>query len=780
MNVQTGSYQPAIGIEATGIRRALVIGAGSMGSGIAAQFANAGIAVDLLDIPGTPRNAAAEAGIARQLKVGGFMHPDAARLVRPGNTEDDLARAAEADWIIEVIIENIAAKRDLFTRIEAHRRPGTLISSNTSTLRLEDLTADMPASFAHDFVITHFFNPPRVMQLVEVVGGAHTDAAAVTATRQGLDTILGKTVVDCSDTPGFIANRIGCFWIAMAILEAKRLGLAIEEAEAVNIAFGVPKMGVFGCLDLIGIDLVPHVWGSLKASLLATDALQSFDLTADPLIRRMIAEGRHGRKTKQGFTRPAGAGGFETTDLVSGEYRPARPVRPADLPGGGKDLAVLISDPSPVGRYAETLALNLIGYAAAHGSEIASDIDAIDTAMRLGYGWKEGPFAIADRIGPALVVAKFVAAGYEVPPLLAEGVSAGGFHDGARGPLSTRGAGHVTTARPAPSLIERAKGRGAPILSTPVAKLWDIGEGVACFEMGSKMNCFEPGIFDALEETLARAGSAYQALVLGNDHPRAFSVGADLAFITGMITRGEFAAVDNYIARGQALFLAMKYAPVPVVAAAHGFTLGGGCEFMLHADAVVAHAELTAGLPEMKVGLVPAWGGCTQLLTRTRQAEGPRGPLAEIRPVFDLVLSGSFTGSAAEARARGLLRKSDGIVMSRAGLMAAAHDRARQMAVGYTPPEPAAIMVGGPSAKAGLMVDVQARAAMGTMTPTDVALAEALAEVLTGGPSGDPTMPQGEAQILALERGALIELARRDTTRARIDHMLATGKPLRN
>ena len=242
----------AVGVAETGIRRVMVIGAGSMGAGIAAQFTNAGVPVDLLDLTAE----AAQAGIDRQLKAGGFMSPDAAKLIRAGSTATDLPRAADADWIIEVIIEDIAAKRDLFQRLESWRRAGTLVTSNTSTLRLADLVQGMDPAVARDFAITHFFNPPRSMPLVEVVASAGTAAQRV---RRLAETILGKTVVDCFDTPGFIANRIGCYWIALGILEAGRLGLTIEEAEAVNMAFGVPKSGVFGCLDIVGLDLVPTV-----------------------------------------------------------------------------------------------------------------------------------------------------------------------------------------------------------------------------------------------------------------------------------------------------------------------------------------------------------------------------------------------------------------------------------------------------------------------------------------------------------------------------------------
>lgn len=763
--------QMAVGVAETGIRRAMVIGAGSMGSGIAAQFANAGVPVDLLDVTVE----AAQAGIDRQLTAGGFMTAAAARLIRPGSTRTDLDRAGDADWIVEVIIEDLAAKRDLFQRIEPYRRAGTLVTSNTSTLRLSDLVRDLDPALARDFAITHFFNPPRSMPLVEVVTGPDTAGVSAQMVRTGAETILGKTVVECFDTPGFIANRIGCYWIAVGILEAMRLGLTIEEAEAVNMAFGVPKSGVFGCLDIVGLDLVPAVWGSLKASLPASDDLHRFDLTQDTLIATMVAEGRKGRKTRQGFTRPAAGGGFETTDLVTGAYRPAQPVAVKDLPGGGRDLVALFEAEGKLGAYARSLLVNLVAYAATHGPEIAAEVGAVDLALQLGYGWKEGPFRLADRLG-----LDRIAKALDHPvPLLDQARALGGFH-AAAGALSTHAPRHVVSALATPSLLDTAKAGGGRIIGNDMADLWNLGDGVACFEAKSKMNCFDPGVFDLLAEVLAKGPGLFQALVLGNDHNRAFSVGADLGFISGMIASGGLGAVDRYVDRGQRLFLAMKRAAFPVVAAAHGFALGGGCEFMLHADAVVAHAELTVALPEVKVGLVPAWGGCTQLLLRSQHSGAAKGPVATARTVFATLLSGDFSTSAADARAKGYLRASDAIVMSRAALLPAAKACALALMPGYHPPAPALIQVAGPSGKAGLMVEITGKAAAGGLTPTDISMAEMLAEVLTGGPSGDVTRPLDEAAMMALEREALIELARRPSTRARIDHMLATGKPLRN
>ena len=772
----------ALGVAEAGIRRAAVIGAGAMGGGIAAQFANAGVPVDLLDVAGADaRDGVARAGIERQLKAGGFMHPDAAKLVRPGNVEDDIGRLAEADWIVEAVVEKLEVKRDLFARIEAVRRPGTIVSTNTSTIPRADIVADMPASFAPDFLVTHFFNPPRHMRLVEFVGGEETDASVLERARVAAETVLGKTIVDCRDTPGFIANRIGCYWLAVAVIEATQLGVTPEEADAVMQAFGLPRTGAFGLMDLIGIDLVPHVWGSLMGTLPATDDLHRYDLPRHPVIAGMLDKGRFGRKAKAGFYRLDADKARETLDLVSGEYRPQQAVDPKSLPGGGRDLKALIASDERLGVYGWRVLSSIIGYTASIGAEIAGDAAAVDLAMVLGYAWKHGPFQLADRVGVSEVAERLRAEGRAVPKLLEMAAEAGGFFAADGSALKTTGEGRVApTAGTGVSLAAIKRG-GAPIISNDAASLWDSGEGVAVFEMHTKLNSFAPAVFDILEEALARGGKDFRALVLGNDDPRAFSAGADLSYILGMVRAKDTSGLADYIARGQRAFLAMKYAAFPVVAATHGLALGGGCEFTLHADAIIAHAEYYAGLPETRVGLVPGWGGCTQLLLRQQQSAGlPRGPIAPALRAFAAIMEGAPSSSALDARARGLLRPTDGIVMNRDHLLQAARRLALAMAEGYAPPAEAEIVVAGASGKQTLMNEANNARAAGRLTDTDVAIAEALARVLTGGADGRPERPMSERELMKLELEALVGLSGLPATAARIEHMLATGKPLRN
>lgn len=726
----------AIGAEATGIARVAVIGAGAMGGGIAAQFANAGIPVELLDMPGGDSGCEpCKAGIARQVKIGGFMVPEAAALVRAGNVKDHLERLADCDWIIEAVIEKLDIKRDLFASMAPHLKPGVLLSSNTSTIQLAALIEGMEPNLARRFAITHFFNPPRVMPLLEIVTGPDADPQLGAQLAHAAKVLLGKTVITCCDTPGFIANRIGCFWMAVGALEARRLGLNVETADAVHVALGLPGTGVFGLFDLVGMDLVPNVWGSLLSALPNTDALHRFDLPANPLFQSMFAAGRFGRKVGGGFYRKAADGSREALDLETLAYRPVT----APLPMPSRDPKALLAETGVVGDYARTVLGEVLAYARAHAPDIAADPSAIDTALELGYSWKQGPFALAEKAG---------------------------LTDPDSAPRRSRG----------PSLDDRPV-----ILSNAQATLHDLGDGVACFRARSKMNTFAPEVMDLMEKTLERAGQDFQALVLGNDHPRAFSAGADLGFFNEMLdgpNGGE--VIDRYGERGQALFVAMRNTPVPVVAAIHGFVLGGGCEFQMHADATVALAEVSIGLPETGVGLLPGWGGCKCLLYRALDTDPSATPLSIAERAFATVFSGHIAGSAAEAKTLGLLRPDDGIVMHRDLLIEAAKIRALSLVPGYAVPAPRMLSLAGPAGMAKLLEKPAADLAAGTITETDYLLAEVIASVLTGGPDADPARPISEADFMVLERSPLTMLIQNPQALARINHTLATGKRLKN
>ncbi|MBP2314336.1 3-hydroxyacyl-CoA dehydrogenase/enoyl-CoA hydratase family protein [Azospirillum soli] len=764
------------------VRKVAVIGAGSMGSGIAAQFANGGVPVLLLDVAGrgADRAAPARAGVERQVKAQGFMAPSAAALVSVGCIEDDLAAVADADWIVEAVIEDLAVKRDLFARLDAVRKPGAVVSSNTSTIPLARLTEGASDAFRRDFVITHFFNPPRHMRLMELVTGPDTAPETASLVRAAAETVLGKTVVDCRDTPAFIANRLGCYWMSVAAIEALRHGLTVEQADAVAGApFGVPRTGIFGLLDLIGIDLVPLVWGSLLNALPAGDAHHRHDLTAEPLIRRLIAEGRIGRKAKGGFYRLApGSKAREALDLATGDYRPQAEAT------ANRDLAALIRQDDAAGRYAWAVLSNTIAYTAEVAGEIADDMAAIDTAMRLGYGWAEGPFALADRVGCAAIAERLAAEGRAVPPLLATAATQGGFYRRTAAGREVRGTtGAWTPARRPQGVLDLAevKERGPRVAGNGSASLWDLGDGVACLEFHTKMNAIDQGILAMVAEAAERVPAGFRALVLYNDNPRAFSAGANLGYFVERLEAEDFAALERFVAEGQAAFRALKHAPVPVVGAPAGLAVGGGCEVLLHCDTIQAHAETYMGLVELKVGIIPGWRGTAEMLLRwDRRTDRPAGPMKAAQAAFETIAGARITSSALEARALGYLRPEDGITMGRDRLLGDAKARALALAEGYRPPEAGTIALPGPSGRASLMNLVQGWRRAGLASPHDELVAEWLAGVCSGGPGADPLAPLDEDALAALERAALAVLIREPATRTRIRHMLDTGKPLRN
>ena len=410
------------------IRKVGVIGAGTMGAGIAAQVANAGVPVVLLDIvPGgaNNRNTLAETAIAnlRKAEPAAFMYDGAARLIEPGNLEDDLGKLADCDWIVEAVLERTDIKQALYRKLEGVRRPGSAISSNTSTIALKVLTEGMSEAFRRDFLITHFFNPPRYMRLLEIVSGPETSSDTVASVAGFANVALGKSVVRCEDSPGFIANRLGIYWLQLALTEAIDQGLTVEEADAiVGPPMGIPKTGVFGLMDLVGIDLGPQVNASMRRVLPTSDAFHSIDRDV-PLIGRMIEQGLTGRKGKGGFYRLDRSGGGRSMlaiDLKTGDYRPEqKPVLPG-IDAAGRDLRALLSAPGKAGTYAFQVLAQTIAYAATLIPAAAASIADIDEAMRLGYAWKWGPFELADRLGSAWLVERLTAQGMAVPKLLAD------------------------------------------------------------------------------------------------------------------------------------------------------------------------------------------------------------------------------------------------------------------------------------------------------------------------------------------------------------------------
>lgn len=768
------------------IQRAAVIGSGVMGAAIAAQIANAGVPVVLLDIPaaGEQRSALALGAIERLKKTrpAPLMHSSFARRITPGNLEDDLKLLADCDWICEAIVEKAEIKRDLYLRLQKVRKSGSIVSSNTSTIPLAELVKGADAAFAADFAITHFFNPPRYMRLLEVVGGPATRPEALAALRQFGDRMLGKEVVAAKDTPGFIANRIGIYWSASAMEGAIDQGLTIEEADAVvGKPMGVPKTGIFGLADLTGIDLGPHVVASMLKLLPPSDAFVAGHKPDHPLnaiTARLIEQGYTGRKGKGGFYRNRGK---EVLDFKSGDYRPLVPADLASVRAARKGLKALVEHPDKGGRYAWAVLSRTLSYAADLAPEIAGDILAVDAAMRTGYAWKEGPFQQIDRLGSGWLRDRLAAEGRKVPRLLEIAAGRPFYKEEGAKALYLTFAGEYAEIPSSPdawSLADAKRGR-EPIAGNHSASLWDVGDGVACLEIHTKMNAIDSDVIALVREAAKIDKRDYKALIVGSDADN-FSVGANIGLGLFAANLALWPVLEAGIAEGQAAYLALKYAPFPVVAAPAGMALGGGCEICLHADAVQAHAEAYMGLVEAGVGLVPGWGGCKELITRAMaNRKRPGGPMPAIAQVFETISTAKVSTSAAEARDLLGLRPGDGITMNRSRLLADAKAKALALVAGYKPPTPPEVALPGPTARAALDMAVEGFVRQGKATAHDRVVAGALARVLSGG-EADITRPLKEAEIMALEREAFVSLLKNAATLDRIEHMLETGKPLRN
>ncbi|MEW8011805.1 MAG: 3-hydroxyacyl-CoA dehydrogenase/enoyl-CoA hydratase family protein [Candidatus Thiodiazotropha sp.] len=762
------------------IKRVAVLGSGVMGGGIAAQVANAGFPVVLLDIVpdgAVNRNQVAESAVQRLHKTGGFMHPDNANLITTGNLEDDLELLADCDWIVEAVIEQLDIKHDLYRRVDAVRKTGSVVSSNTSTIPLRLLVEGQSEAFARDFLITHFFNPPRHMRLLELVGSEKTRPEALAQIRKFADVQLGKGIVACKDTAGFIANRIGIYWMQCGLLSAFELGVTVEQADAVmSRPVGIPKTGIFGLWDLIGIDLGPHLIRSMTSTLEPTDRFHPLAKTPQ-LVSEMIAEGYTGRKGRGGFYRMNKSNGkkrMESKDLLSGDYHPVAKPELESLASAKSGLRSLVSHPDRGGRYAWEVLSSTLCYAASLVPEICDRIDGVDEAMRLGYAWKYGPFELIDQLGAAWFVERLRTEGREVPAIL-EKLGNGSFYrieNGVRQQFSVDGQYRDIERPEGVLLLADIKLRNRPLAQNSAATLWDIGDGAACLEFHTKMNAMEPAILQMIDESIDIVGSRFKALVLYNEGP-AFCAGANLSLIRQAILDQEWRELSGLIETGQQAYRKIQSAPFPVVGAPSGMALGGGCEILLHSDAIQAHAETYAGLVEIGVGLVPAWGGCKEMLKRWNARTDSESAALK---AFELIATAKVSGSAVEARGMGLLREDDRITMNRDRLLDDAKTRALALAVDYHPQPEGGIPLAGAGAKGEMLKQLEAFAAAGKAAPHDLVVGAALADILTGHEAGECS----EDDLYIRELGAFSALLRTADTLSRIEHMLNTGKPLRN
>ncbi len=772
------------------IQKVAVIGAGVMGAAIAAQISNAGLPVVLLDIVpegASNRSVIAEGAVQKMLKAqpAAFMHKRNAKLITTGNIEDNLDLLSDCDWVIEAVIERLDIKQALYKKIDAVRKPDAIVSSNTSTIPLHDLIDGQSDGFSENFLITHFFNPPRYMRLLEITTGKKTRLESINAVKSFCDVGMGKGIVNCNDTPGLIGNRIGIYWIQIAILEAIEMELSVEEADAVlGKPMGIPKTGVFGLTDLVGIDLMPHLMSSMKRTIPESDAFYKKAVIPE-LINKMIADGYTGRKGKGGFYRLDRSGGkkqMESIDLKTGEYNPTKKARLASISASRKGgLLALVSHEDTGGQYAWRVMSQVLHYAASLVGEIADDIVAIDDAMKLGYNWKFGPFELLDQLGVDNVIERIQAEGMEIPEIMKQAGGKGFYreHDGVLQYLALDGNYQDVVRAEGVLLLSDIKRRSEPLARNSSASLWDIGDGVVCLEFHSKMNSIEPAIFAMIKQAIELVNRDHKALVIYNEGSN-FSVGANIGLLLFAANIAAWDQVHDMIQAGQETYKALKYAPFPVVGAPAGMALGGGCEILLHCDSIQANAETYMGLVEVGVGVVPGWGGCKEMLQRwVSNKKRPGGPMPPVMKCFEMLSTAVVAPSAQEAKNHLLLRPDDGITMNRDRLLADAKARALKLAEDYQVPEPIEVSLPGLSAKVAMEMAVKDFRTMGKATPHDEVVSLALADVLSGGDT-DVTEVVTEDELLALERKSFMELVKNPDTLARIEHMLETGKPLRN
>lgn len=770
------------------IQKVAVIGSGVMGASIAAHITNAGIPVYLLDIVpegASNRNSIAETAVKKLLDSdpAAFMDKNNARLVTTGNIEDHLNWLADADWVIEAVVENPQIKQSLYQKLEGICKPDCLISSNTSTLPLALLGNGMPDSFKRRFMITHFFNPPRYMRLLELVSSPATDSGLKEAVSRFADIKLGKNCVTCKDTPGFIGNRIGIYWLLCGMLDAIEHGITVEQADAVMSApFGIPKTGIFGLLDLVGLDLIPPILIGMKLALPPNDAFHEVNRMPD-LVQKMITDGYTGRKGKGGFYRlnKTKAGRVkESINLVNGDYATSEKADLSVLKEAQKaGLQTLLSNPDPVAQFAWRVLSKTLGYAANLIPEISDDITGIDAAMKDGYSWKFGPFELLDKIGVPWFVEKLKSENRPIPALLDNNSRLYSTSSGRLEFADPKGHYHPIQRAEGILLLPDIKQQRPALLENASSSLWDIGDGVACLEFHSKMNTLDMDSMSMINQSIEKVGKEFKALVVHNDAEN-FSAGANLGLLMKAIHDSDWPAVGQLIKQGQQTYQNLKYAPFPVVGAPSGLALGGGCEILLHCDAIQAHAELYMGLVEVGVGLIPGWGGCKEYLGRCfKLPKRPGGPIPPVIKAFQTIGLASVSKSAFDARELLYIRPSDGITMNKDRLLADAKTKALALAENYTPPQPYQYPLPGLTAKVLMDMGIKAFRLLGKATEYDAVVSGQLAHVLSGGDC-DMTEPLTEDDILALELEAFIALVKQPGTLARLDHMLKTGKPLRN
>ncbi len=789
------------------IRRVAVLGAGTMGAAIAAHCANAGLEVDLLDIAaqgeaGDDRDAVVKAGFDRMLKARppALMAKNVAERIRLGNFEDDLGRVAEADWVLEAIIERLEPKQQLMERVEALAKEDAIISSNTSGIPLHRIAEGRSEPFRRRFLGTHFFNPPRYLKLLEIIPTGDTNPEVVERIRDFGERVLGKGGVIAKDTPNFIGNRLGSFAGMQSVTYAFENGYTIEEVDAITgPLIGHPKTATFRLNDQVGLDIAVGVAENLYEAAPEDESREEFK--PHPKLKEMVERNLLGNKTGAGFykrDRRDGKTVFDVLNLETFEHEPAKnpeiPIaqearRQGDL---GARLRFLMekADEDRHARYIRDTLLPYLAYASRRVPEISDTLEDVDHAMEWGFAHEAGPFRTWDLLGVRETVERMRSLGIEAGPWVEEMLKGGNgsFYrrEGGRelqfSPVTRR----YEPVREDPLVIslDRLREEGRELARNDSASLLDLGDGVLCLEFHSKGNSIDRGVVEmgyAALEALNRDEVA--GLVIGNEG-RNFCVGANLGEIAYAVQNGMLDQVGKSVDALHDLLMGFRFAAKPVVAAPRGQTLGGGLEICLHADRVVAAGETYMGLVEAGVGLIPAGGGTKELARRIvsrAMSTAPNTPaLPFLQKAFETIAMAKVSGSALEARELGFLDEDDRVVMNADHVLHAAKREVLDLADGYAPPErDHNVYAPGKTARAALEMGIKTMQWGRYATEYDGVIAGHAARVLTG---GDLTMPQWvtEDYVLDLEKEAFLDLLKNKETHERIEHMLRTGKPLRN
>ena len=799
------------------IQKAVVLGAGTMGARIAAHFANAGLSCLLLDIVPkdamqADRNKLALAGIdaAKKSKPAAFFSPSLASRITIGNFEDDLSRIADADWIIEVVAENLEIKRNLLGKVAQFRKPGSIVTTNTSGLPVHLIAEGLPEEFQQHWAGTHFFNPPRYMKLVEIIPGPMTSAEVLTTLADFCDRRLGKGVVVAKDTPNFIANRIGTYSMLHALRLMSTLGMTIEEVDAcTGPAVGWPKSATFRTADIVGLDVFVHVINNIYETAPHDESRNDYKVPG--LVEEMLKRNWLGDKTGQGFyKRVKGSAEKEilTLDIGTMEYRPRAKASFAAIEAGKavedtRDRLRALMTPLFDGQKTDKAQQFIWGglsemclYAGRRIPEISDHIADIDRAMRWGFAWELGPFETVDALGLPAFAKQIRKEGRELPTVFEKALSGGrkSFYESEKGATSVFDFATAATGKveePAGILIlNNLKNAGREVERNSGASLIDLGDGVICCEFHSKMNAIGSNLIAMIHKGIKRLDSDFDAMVIANQASN-FSVGANLMLLLVGAQEQEWDELHMAVKQFQNVNLAIKYAAKPVVAAPQGMALGGGCEIGLHAAKIHAAAEAYIGLVETGVGLIPGGGGTKEMLIRANENATSGDDLDlfhTLRPIFENIATAKVGTSAEECRELGYLRRNDAYSMNRDRLVADAKQTALALACGGWKPAASSwqegaqttqIKVLGESFLAAAKMAIHLMVRGGYASDYDAHVARKLANILAGGALSAPQFVS-EQYVLDLEREAFVSLCGEKQTQQRIAHTLKTGKPLRN